>query len=103
MKDLVLVYHWHIDDGWYGKNYRAILSIEKNKGFQSKKDISKFKTLFRNQINKRFINSNLQAKNKDMIIGERKEFKSYIYCANGPSLSYTHFDITTEDIKNKKE
>jgi len=95
-KNYVLVYEWHKDDGWYGANFRAILSLQDKVGFPTLGALNQHRTLFKNHVNKRF---KLEAKNKDMKTGLREDFKSFIYCGSGPSLSYKHFDVNLEDIK----
>jgi len=112
MKDLVLVYQWYSENDWYGDRYRAILSISENVGFQSRTEINKFRTKFKKFIIERYKNKkwNLPLKiiNKNLIIGERKEFVKYIHCSNGPSLYYNHRNINIEDLpdlplKSKKK
>jgi len=102
MKDLVLVYQWCKNDNWYGQRYRAILSSSENVGFQTRTEINKLRTRFKNFIKKRFQDRIWELPtgitNKSLLLGERKEFVDYIHYSNGPSLYYKHMNFNLEDL-----
>jgi len=96
-KNFTLVYNWNKADGWYGQNYRVMLLTDKvNKiGFTTKSEANKFKTSFKNYINKRF---NFKIKNKNMSVLEVCDCITYKYMGSGPSYACTNYAVGLDDF-----
>lgn len=92
-KDIVLVAQYYIDNGWYGDRYRVILSKEEGLGFTTKTEAKKYAA----KLKKRGLNVK-GAKKPVILCDERTQFEEYTYISCGPSLSYTHINITVNDL-----
>ena len=95
----VLTYTWHVDNGWYGDNYRVVLLKEDSPMcFESAKEAKQHKSKL-----VRFIKAkHSSAKNvagKKLVFGNYAEFATYIYCGMGPSYSCTNYHVTVEELE----
>lgn len=102
MKDLVLVGTIYINDGWYGDKHRIILSESEGIGFNRKGDARKFASKLKKYIkrtfeHKKFVDENW-AKGMTVDCVERDTLESYTYISAGPSISYTHHDLSVEKL-----
>jgi hypothetical protein len=90
-----LVASWYVEDNWYGKRYRAILTVSDDQGFitvgSAKKHSKAFKQLIKS-------NHNLSVTNKDITVNVKDELLTYEYISSGPSISYTHYDYNISDL-----
>ena len=95
----VLTYTWHVDNGWYGDNYRVVLLKEDSPMcFESAKEAKQYKSKL-----VRFIKAkHSSAKNvagKKLVFGNYAEFATYIYCGMGPSYSCANYHVTVEELE----
>jgi len=98
-KNLVLAFGWSVDDGWYGKNYRAILEVEPGKGFDKAEDIKPYKKAFVALITKnhgRNIKGKVTASRFE--IKQKSSYPTYIYCSMGPSYSCSNLEYKISDL-----
>lgn len=103
-KDLILVFEWYVDDGWYGKRYRYALSKEKGIGFSKQSEAKEYKKDFLNFLKYYYNNDMGKITASKFKIGERSSYETYRYCSFGPSYSCTQYDVTVQeliDLKNK--
>jgi hypothetical protein len=93
---------YHKDD-WYGKNYRVVLMLDKDKFFKFKKHAKNFQSLFKKYCKKYFesfkdkYNENISITYK---IKQREDVKTYEYCGAGPSYHCIEEIITVRDLIN---
>lgn len=99
-KDYVLAFEWWEDDGWYGDNFRILLSRHSNKGFKTKKEAKFFNRALKEYINKKY-SKRIKRKVlvKDFDCDERDKFETYRYCGAGPSYHCNEINITISDIE----
>jgi len=92
-EQLTLVATWWINDDWYGKGKRVLLTGNFKTKSEAKKYSKKMKSYIMTHFNKKITS-------KDLQVEIYSTFKSYIHCSFGPSQSWNHFDITIEDLEN---
>lgn len=100
-KDYVLTFNWWEDDGWYGNNYRILLSPSDGVGFVRKTDANKYRSALKKLIIERYSNGIKGRKilAKDMDCVERDTLVTYQYCGAGPSYYCKQIELTIDDLK----
>lgn len=99
---LLLVVQWYVADDWYGKRYRVILSIDDEQDFRTKTDAKKYTSLIKKYVRNLYSFPNKKEKITVMVKSrEEDDLRDYVYCGNGPSLSYTHYNISIKDLEEK--
>jgi hypothetical protein len=97
---IILALKYHVDDNWYGQNYRVVLSPDGIVGFNTITEAKKYRGAFVKYFNKNQGKTNkIKMKVADVKIGELGTFPTYIYCSAGPSYSCTNLYRTLNDIK----
>ncbi len=91
----VLVATWYVDDGWYGRNYRLILSKTETEGFKNLKETKQYKAQLNRYANERY---HREGTVKQLSFAGLTNFVKFTYCGAGPSLSYSHFHITVTEL-----
>ena len=91
----VLVVDWYIKDTWYGQNYRCILSVDSNTGFNSSKEVKYYQSMFLHYVK---VKHNQKRTGKQLQFDKMSKFEGYIYRSFGPSTSYTHYHITVAEL-----
>ena len=91
----VLAAGWSEDDGWYGKNYRLILSASETDGFKNAKEAKKLKGEFARYATAR---SRQKIAAKQISFNKLSSYQTYIYCSMGPSYSCAHYHITVNEL-----
>ncbi|MCK5016716.1 MAG: hypothetical protein KAS32_06530 [Candidatus Peribacteraceae bacterium] len=104
LKDLVLCYTICLDDGWYGDRHRFILSVDTDIGFTTKTTAKKYasklkKFLLNNDNYYKYRKLIVKLTTKEIGCSERSELVDYTHVSPGPSLSYTHHNITVEELE----
>ena len=99
-KNLVLVFQWHVEDGWYGQNHRAVLEVTPGVGFEKSTDINQFKKDFVSLVKKKH-GRNIKEKvtSSRFLIGEKSSFPTYTHCSMGPSYSCSNHEYQISDLK----
>jgi len=98
---IVLVCQVYIDDNWYGDRHRVILFAEDGVGFKNKTEAKKFTVRLRKYTQKKFSRDSRNVfpiTNDNVFCGELDTFVEYTYVSSGPSLSYTHYNISVAEL-----
>lgn len=95
----VLTFTWHVENGWYGDNYRVVLLKEDSPMcFENAKEAKQYRSKL-----VRYIKANhskaTDVTGKRMVFGNYAEFETYHYCSMGPSYSCTNIHITVEELE----
>lgn len=93
MKKIVLVASYGVDDGWYGENFRIILSKTDKACFTTKTEAKKYASAL-----KKYVKVHHTTEKPRMSCNELDSYVEYTYCANGPSLSYYHINVAVKDL-----
>lgn len=91
----VLVATWYVDDGWYGKNYRCILSANETAGFKNAKEAKQYKALLARYVTEHFHQKKTA---KKISFGIMSSYVQYTYYSMGPSLYYEHYHSTVQQL-----
>jgi hypothetical protein len=83
--NITLAIKWHVQDNWYGKNYRMILN-----GFKNKTEARKQASMF-----KKFVCKTQELKSKDISveIDKLENLETFVYASNGPSWSCSNHEV----------
>ena len=95
MDNKVLVVGWCVEDGWYGKRYRAILSPSVGECFATAKEANKHKAAFRKHVNSI---SPQKIRATDITVADNSKLLEFEYNSFGPSMSYTHHNIIVAQL-----
>lgn len=105
MKNYVLVGAIHVNDNWYGQNYRIILkpSDDKNDdvGYSTKKEVEQYLKKFKEYCKTYFKQFGDGKCKISFTTSELENLIAFTYVSMGPSLSYTHYYITPEELVNE--
>ena len=105
MSNLVLVCTVYVDDGWYGDRHRYLLSESPGTGFATKTIAKKYTVRLRKYAQQQWLNMPVSRErtvspitNENIVCGESDSFVPYTHVSFGPSLIYTHHNISLEDL-----
>jgi hypothetical protein len=102
MTKLVVAIMVHVDDNWYGKNYRYYYAGPEGTGFKNKTEARKsagaLKKYVKNRIKQQF--GSRGSMSNDVVIGDINEMETYKYYGAGPSWACDNCEVTVGTIKN---
>ena len=102
MKKLVVAIMVHVQDGWYGQNYRYYYAGPDDAGFKNKTEARKQAGALKKYV-KEHIKYRFGAKgsmDNDVVIGDINEMETYKYYGAGPSWACANCEVTVGTIKN---
>ena len=97
-KHLILTGTVYVANGWYGDRYRYMLSVSDGEGFKTKAEAKKFAARLKRYIVNNRIADKTKSKDIHIDCNEHESYKDYTHVSAGPSLSYTHIEMTTDDL-----
>lgn len=91
----VLSLEWHVQDNWYGQNYRMVLLKSDIEGFKNAREAKRFRALLVQYTN---VKKTIKLNAKRVCFGLYADLKTYHYCSMGPSWSCTNIEITVDEL-----